>query len=285
MLKNSYILIFSVCLKIVSLAQISYSIDTLPLLPSQGASGFYQVHVAFPYLFYTSVRDTLRSEDIWLTKIDKQGKIISNSQLIGGITSIGTEGNAFYSSRTKMLYYTKEHPKRKYNQFAVAKYHIKKNKATFIRYLSDSINTHDSWNSMLFLSKNEDTLYFASNRKGGKGGTDIWFSIWNKTSKNWQKPKNLSLYNTRFNEYAPFIDYEEGKFYFSSDSLGSMDIYVGSVEHKHKPTLVPEFSNPEYDEKYFVFYKNFGYISRKKTGEMYYHAHFQTYRVTLKPKQ
>lgn len=283
MLKNNFIFVFLVGFKVFSFAQISYITDTLQLLPSQGASGVYQVHIAFPYLFYTSVRDTLRSEDIWITKIDKQGKVISNSYLIGGITSTGTEGSAFYSSKTKTLYYTKEHPKRKYNQFAVAKYSIRKNKAVFQRFLSDSINTHDSWNSMLFLSKNEDTLYFVSNRKGGKGGTDIWYSTWNRKLQEWKKPKNLFIYNTRFNEYAPFIDYETGKFYFSSDSLGSLDIYQADNQHIHKARLIPEFSSPEYDEKYFVWYKNFGYVSKKRTGEMYYHAHFQTYRVVLNP--
>lgn len=180
------------------------------------------------------------------------------------------------------MYYVRYHSKHKNNQIAVAKYNVRKNNAVFRYFLPDSsINTHNSWNSMPFLSKNEDTLYFCSNRKGGKGGTDLWYSTWNNKQKEWNKPKNLSLYNTKFNEFDPFIDYETGTFYFSSDSLGSVDIYQANIQHKNKALPVPEFSNPEYDEKYFRWYKSFGYISRKKSvqGPDIYHKQYQTYRV------
>ncbi|MCS7075901.1 MAG: hypothetical protein NZ455_04305 [Bacteroidia bacterium] len=267
-----------------SRAQTQYSIDTIPLAPGEGASGVYQIHIAFPYIFYTSVRDTLRSEDIWITKIDKNGKVISPSELVGGITTMETEGSSFYSKKSKTLYYLRSHPKRMHPQFAMAKYNFKKNKASFIRFLSDSINASDSWNSMFFLSKNEDTLYFASNRKGGKGGTDLWYSTWNNNQKGWNKSKNLSIYNTKYNETSPFIDYETGTFYFSSDSLGSSDIYQANLKHNSRAVPVPEFSLPEYDEKYFVWYKNFGYISRKihTDNPNIYHRHFQAYRITRK---
>ncbi len=72
-----------------------------------------------------------------------------------------------------------------------------------------------------------DKIYFVSNRPGGFGGNDIWFS--QKTGENkWGAPRNMGpQINTAGNEMFPFIR-DNGELYFSSDShvgLGGLDIY------------------------------------------------------------
>ena len=42
--------------------------------------------------------------------------------------------------------------------------------------LGDKINRQDSWESQPSLSSNGQQLFFASDRPGGFGGSDIWYS-------------------------------------------------------------------------------------------------------------
>ncbi len=77
------------------------------------------------------------------------------------------------------------------------------------------------WESQPGFSVDGKTLYFASNRAGGKGRMDIWYSVFdNKTG--WGEPKNLEQVNTSGDEQSPFIHPDDQTFYFSSDGLPGM---------------------------------------------------------------
>ncbi len=93
-----------------------------------------------------------------------------------------------------------------------------------------TINDVDYWNGAPSLSPDGKTLYFASNRKGGKGGLDIYRSKQDENGK-WGKPSNLGeSINTAGDESFPMLT-EDGKLYFSSDghpSLGGLDIFVAT---------------------------------------------------------
>lgn len=79
------------------------------------------------------------------------------------------------------------------------------------------------------LSADGNTLYFSSNRPGGIGGMDIWFSNRDKQGY-WGKPLNMgSTINTKGNEESPFIHSDNKTFYYSSDGLmglGMKDIFI-----------------------------------------------------------
>ncbi len=72
------------------------------------------------------------------------------------------------------------------------------------------------------------TIYFASNRPGGKGGMDIW-RIDMKADKTWTQPINLGPeINTKDNEDAPFIHPDQKTLFFTSDghsTMGGRDIF------------------------------------------------------------
>jgi flagellar motor protein MotB len=79
------------------------------------------------------------------------------------------------------------------------------------------------------LSADGKTLYFASDRPGGKGMVDLWVchQLENGT---WSKPVNLGdTINTRGNEMSPFIHPDGQTLYLASDGhigLGGYDLFV-----------------------------------------------------------
>jgi outer membrane protein OmpA-like peptidoglycan-associated protein len=75
------------------------------------------------------------------------------------------------------------------------------------------------------LSADGRTIYFASDKAGGKGGVDIWVTHQNEDGS-WIVPENLGdSINTPGNEASPFIHPDNNTLYFSSDYLLGMGEY------------------------------------------------------------
>lgn len=72
-----------------------------------------------------------------------------------------------------------------------------------------------------------EILYFVSDRPGGKGKRDIWYSRMEQDS--FSQPVNLEALNTKHNDVTPFYHKNgSGSLYFSSDgreSFGGFDVY------------------------------------------------------------
>jgi len=89
------------------------------------------------------------------------------------------------------------------------------------------------WESQPSISCDGSTLYFASKREGGYGGTDIWYST-RDADGYWSRPKNLGpRINTKLDEEAPFITNDGKALYFSSTGhlgMGEQDIFVSYLE-------------------------------------------------------
>lgn len=80
-----------------------------------------------------------------------------------------------------------------------------------------------------FLSADGQTLYFASDREGSIGGSDIWYVT--RQDEGWSEPVNLGKdINTEGDEMFPFVD-AENRFYFASNGhlgLGGLDLFVAA---------------------------------------------------------
>ncbi|MEN0004933.1 MAG: OmpA family protein [Bacteroidota bacterium] len=91
----------------------------------------------------------------------------------------------------------------------------------------------EKWESQACTSCDGSTLFFASNRPGGMGGTDIWYS--NRLDDGvWSEPVNLGpKINTPMDEEAPFITNDGRTLYFSSTGhlgMGEQDIFVSWLD-------------------------------------------------------
>jgi flagellar motor protein MotB len=82
------------------------------------------------------------------------------------------------------------------------------------------------------LSSDARTLYFSSDRPGGKGQHDIWVS--EMIGGRWTEPVNLGdSVNTEGIEMSPFIHPDNKTLYFASDGhigMGGYDIYISRLD-------------------------------------------------------
>lgn len=125
------------------------------------------------------------------------------------------------------------------------------------------------------ISADGQRLYFASNRKGGFGGMDIYVSHFKRGK--WSEPINLGpVINSSGNEVFPFIS-ENDILYFSSDAqggLGGLDIFR-SKKHtadsertwRHKQNLGKPFNSDEDDFAFYINDENSaGLFTSSRTG-------------------
>ena len=119
---------------------------------------------------------------------------------------------------------------------------------------SSSSQTHPNIGFNTELSK--DVLYFSSNRTGGKGGYDLWYSVIDKEG-NYSEPMNLGSLNTAQDDISPSFDSQSRTMYYSSNGhlgLGGFDVYSvrqltggwGTIKNMGSPL------NSSYDDIYFA---------------------------------
>ncbi len=144
--------------------------------------------------------------------------------------------------------------------------------------LSEEINLKGFTNTQPYFAKSSngsDVLYFVSNREGGRGGLDIWYSAVNKKGE-FSTPKNLgNKINTDRDEVTPFYDSKSSTLYFSSNgfiSMGGADIFKSASDANGKfnnsaENLGAPF-NSACDDNYFRYSKNSeeGYLVSNRPG-------------------
>lgn len=111
---------------------------------------------------------------------------------------------------------------------------------------------------------NREILYFTSNREGGRGGMDIWYTSRDLTNDNseFSFPVNAgNTINTLGDEITPFYDPVDGTLYFASNglvSMGGFDIFSSKGDGTRWAT--PENKgmpiNSSADDFFFVINKS-----------------------------
>ncbi len=123
--------------------------------------------------------------------------------------------------------------------------------------LGPNVNS-TAWESQPSLSHSEDTLYFASDRLGGFGLSDIYFT-YKLPDGTWAKAENMGpVINTRANEVSPFYHPRHHVFYFSSNghllNFGGYDIFKSHKKNNNwtEPKNIGPLVNNKGDEYYFT---------------------------------
>lgn len=165
-------------------------------------------------LYYSQISGDTYSKAEQFTKLSQEGKHISNPSF----TDDGLK--MYYTICDGLLHPTCEIyvSERKEGEWQAG------------TKLNELINAKGSTNTQPWYGKTPngtEVLYFVSNREGGRGGNDIWYSIIKKGE--YLAPRNCgNKVNTDRDEVTPYYDSKTGTLYFSSNgwiSMGGTDIY------------------------------------------------------------
>lgn len=123
------------------------------------------------------------------------------------------------------------------------------------------------------VNSNRTLLYFASDRPGGYGGTDIYYCKIHPRGGVGQPVNAGPIINTPGNEMFPFIN-NEGQLFFSSDGhvgFGQLDVFATVMDGEGKFTDVINLGKPLNSEKddfgYYALDNGIdGYVSSNRKG-------------------
>ncbi len=121
---------------------------------------------------------------------------------------------------------------------------------------------------------NREILYYVSDRPDGRGGLDIWYTVWNDKKQLFSKPRNLGFkINTAGDEMTPFYNLSTRNLYFSSNGLpgiGGLDIFKAFGERNRWSNInnLGYPINSSYDDLYFTVNKSgeFGFFVSNRPG-------------------
>lgn len=123
--------------------------------------------------------------------------------------------------------------------------------------------------------KHNEVIYFVSDRPKGRGGLDIWFTIYDAKKKSYTVPKNAgSKVNTSQDEVTPYFDMDHRTLFFSSNGwpgVGGLDVFkaVGELRKFTQPENIGLPINSSNDDLYYTEAKNKEdgfFVSNRKGG-------------------
>ncbi|MCS7074096.1 MAG: OmpA family protein, partial [Bacteroidia bacterium] len=235
-----------------------------------------------------------RFSDLWIVKKDSDSTFGAPENLGKKVNTKANDGGAVISPDGMTMYYT-ICGGGKYKKFwgcsiYMSRYNVEAKawgKFEKVEELNgqrqERINTRGktkmvpTYDAQPTLTASGDTMYFVSDREGGFGETDIWYSVRKKDSA-WQKPINCGGLtaedlkagnkkgiNTPGNEIYPYIAPDGKTLYFASDGhkgLGGYDIFMatGAGSSWSAPQNLGMPINSSYDD-FALIYTN------KSTGD------------------
>lgn len=170
--------------------------------------------------------------DIFMTKIDKNGKWSTPTPLAAPISTKNNEAACVLDEKGSNMYFTKCNVEKNKNPKCQIYGTVKRGQSwdepVKLPFCVDSFNFgHPA------LSKDEKIMIFASDMVDslhpGYGGLDLYYVTWDSKAKAWSnKPINLGPdINTDGDEFYPFLHYD-GTLYFASTGhigMGGSDIF------------------------------------------------------------
>ena len=212
--------------------------------------------------------------DLYVGDKNEENELSNLEQLNKKINNKYHEGPATFSADGNYMVFTRNNYKGKSSdgviklQLFQTTYNGEKwSEATALPFNS---NEHSVGHASL--SADGNTLYFASDMEGGKGGVDIYMAE-KKSDGSWGDAKNVEAINTEGNEMFPFI-HQDGLLFFSSDGhvgLGGLDVFVTKIKEDGGYSKIKNAGFPvngEQDDFSFILDQNqkMGYFSSNREG-------------------
>jgi outer membrane protein OmpA-like peptidoglycan-associated protein len=180
------------------------------------------------------------------------------------------DGSVTFSADGRIMIYAKGNNGKKRGTKDVNLYTTSNRRGQWSQPRMLRINDPDSWDSTPALSADGRTLYFASNREGGYGGTDIYSATRDGRGR-WGNVRNLGpKINTFGNEMFPYSAID-GSLYFSSDGhpgFGGLDIF--RAERREGQLYVENLGSPvnsnDDDFGLFLFSPTKGFFTSNREG-------------------
>lgn len=168
-------------------------------------------------------KDNKPFEDIFIST--KENGVWSSAKNIGDIVNTPNHGsNLALSADGSLLFLYKDDN----NGDIYVSERADDDTWSFPHPLSENINSEGFKESSMSISPDQSVLFFASDRPGGEGGIDIYYSIKDKNGE-WTRSKNIGAkINTPVDDDGPFIDYDGKTLYFSTqgrEGMGGYDIF------------------------------------------------------------
>jgi OmpA-OmpF porin, OOP family len=214
-------------------------------------------------------------------------------------------GNASFSPDRKRIYFTRCRPNYK-GEMICAIYVSEKRGEEWSEpeKLPKNVNNPKYTSSMPTVARDpvrgNDIIYFVSDKNDGRGGLDIWYTVYDKKNKTYKDPKNAgNKINTSQDEMSPFFDNETRSLYFSSNGwggLGGFDIYRGTGDGKKwlANQNIGQPINSGADEIYYTISPNREegfFVSNRKGGaalknkaccdDIYLYRHSEYIKISL----
>lgn len=214
--------------------------------------------------------------DIYAADIQEDGTLAHPKKFSKKITTKFNESTPVITKDGKTMYFTR-------NNYNKGKRGINNNRTTLLKiYRAELVK--DKWTNVTELPFNsnqfntahpvldptEKVMYFASDRPGGFGKSDIWkVAI---TDKGFGVPENLGAQiNTDGRETFPFVS-SDNELYFATDGrpgLGGLDVFISKIKNDEsftKPQNVGKPVNSSSDDFALIIdsQNKFGYFSSNR---------------------
>ncbi|MCL2130973.1 MAG: hypothetical protein FWH36_00740 [Lentimicrobiaceae bacterium] len=283
-------------------------IERLPSTVNTPYSEYNAVQYGNEALYFASIRPVVKTEHSIVFEDFYMSKIYAITYKVNGLGKMTAlpdyinhpkynNGNFCFDPSLTKLYFSRcpiEKKRNKHCTIWVSEW--KDGKWNKPRMLDKTINKPNSSSMQpnIVAADSIEMMYFVSNREGGMGGNDIWYSIIHDNE--FSEAVNLgSKINTPGDEVTPFYDETSKRLYFSSDwhkGLGGFDVFYseGSLGSWNQVENMGFPFNSPANDMYFTVNKedNDGFFTSNRVGSYHFDAEnccTDIYEYTWKKKK
>jgi outer membrane protein OmpA-like peptidoglycan-associated protein/tetratricopeptide (TPR) repeat protein len=247
------------------------------------------------YLFTSTQNDSIalnvnpHYNRLFSSSLTDEGMQNIEPVLIESIDSTFNQGAASISPDGKHLYFT-QWKKENGQTLSSIYFSNKTNNGWSKPELLQSVNQEGYNSKQPFCSADGKYLFFASDRKGSKGGFDIWYAPL-LTDGTTGEAVNASTINSNANEQAPSYHNGSATLVFASDRLPTMGGYdlfssKGSITELKSPENMGYPVNSSRDDVYFFAAENKNLLSNAiVSSDRGSECCLSAYNVTKTPKK